>query len=569
MGPGMSLRSPAQARRASPLDFLGLLVLGLLVLVVFLDEPHVLPRSAEALNLSPALLPLYALYSLLRMMAAYALSLAFALVSGYWAAHSAPARRLILTGLDILQSVPILGFFPAAVFFFIRLFQGTAAGVEAAAVFLIFTSQAWNLAFSVYESLTTIPEDVATAVRVSGARGMVRWRRLLLPACLPRLIYNSMLSWAGGWYFLIASEVIAVGRRTYKLPGLGSYIGESIGRGRYGAAAASIATLVAVIIALHVGVWAPLEYWSSRFRYEYSSRSAPEPRPVALDFLARAPLFRHSWIRLLKAAGRLTGALAAALAHIFTHTVSRFALGLGVALGLGLLAWGGVETALMLHRPLPTSAFAIPAALAMSFLRLLTAYAIALAWTLPVAFWISLSPHRAARVLPVVQILASVPATAFFPVIVAGVVSLGLNLNVAAIALVLTGMQWYLLFNLVAGGQAMPGDLRELAAAVGVPPWLYFVRFFLPVAMPSLVTGSLTAWGGGWNALIISESVTAAGKTYSVPGIGTLLDRATYIDGDLQMVTLTILSMVLVIMLLNRAVWRPLYRRVSDKYRLE
>ena len=565
----MSAWSAAHARRASPLDLLGLLVLGLLALVVFLDEPHVLPRSAEALNLSPWLLPLYALYSLLRMTAAYGLSLAFALVSGYWAAHSLAGRRLILTALDILQAVPILGFFPAAVFFFIRLFHGTAAGVEAAAVFLIFTSQAWNLAFSVYESLTTIPVDVATAVRVSGASGMVLWRRLLLPACLPRLTYNSMLSWAGGWYFLIASEIIAVGRRTYKLPGLGSYIGECVGQGRYALAAAGIATLVAVIVALHVGVWAPLEFWSRRFRYESSSRGTPEGRPVALDLLARAPLFRRAWSRLQHGVGRAVGALAAAAAHLLTHAVSRVLLGLAAAVGLALLAWGGVATALALDRPLPAAALAIPAALALSFLRLLAAYAISLAWTLPVAFWISLSPGRSARVLPVVQVLASVPATAFFPVIVACVVALGLDLNVAAIALVLTGMQWYLLFNLVAGAQAMPGDLRELAAAVGVPPSLYFVRFFLPVAMPSLVTGSLTAWGGGWNALVIAESVTAAGRTYSVRGIGSLLDRATYVDGDLQMVTLTILAMVLVITLLNRAVWRPLYRRASERYRLE
>jgi ABC-type nitrate/sulfonate/bicarbonate transport system permease component len=206
----MSDWSASRFRRPSALDGLALVAAALVVLVVFLDAPHVLPRTSEALNLSPSMLPLYAAFSLLRMLTAYALSLGFALGAGYWASASILGRRLILPALDVLQAVPILGFFPAAIFFFIRLFHGSALGVEAAAVFLIFTSQAWNMAFSVYESLTMIPDDLRTASRMSGLEGAVLWRRLLLPACVPRLVYNSMLSWAGGWYFLIASEIIAV-----------------------------------------------------------------------------------------------------------------------------------------------------------------------------------------------------------------------------------------------------------------------------------------------------------------------------------------------------------------------
>lgn len=565
----MRFWSPTHARRASPLDLLGLLLLGVFVLAVFLDKPHVLPRTETVLNLSPALLPLYALYSLLRMLAAYALSLGFAFVSGAWAAGSPTARRFILPGLDILQSVPILGFFPAAVFFFIRLFRGSPLGVEAAAVFLIFTSQAWNLAFSVYESLTTIPADLTTAVRVAGAKGPVLWRRLLFPACLPRLAYNSMLSWAAGWYFLIASEVITVGRQTHTLPGLGSYIGEAIGFGRFGLASAGIATLAAVIMFLSFAVWSPLEFWSHQFRYEYSSRTQAAPQPIAFSLLARAPLFRRTWVRLVNGLGDALGFLGGAVTHLLTLAVSRFLFLLALLAGVGLLAYGGVRTAVVLWRPLPPAAYAIPGALLASFVRLLAAYAISLAWTIPVAYWISRSAQRTARVLPIVQVLASMPATAFFPLIVAAVLGLKLSMNVAAVALVLTGMQWYLLFNLVAGAQAMPSDLRELAAATGVRGGLFLRRFFLPVAMPSLITGSITAWGGGWNALVISEAVTAGGKTYSVSGIGSILDQATYVDGDLQMIALTIVSMVLLIMLLNRSVWRPLFRRVSERYRLE
>jgi NitT/TauT family transport system permease protein len=561
--------SPAQTRRASPFDLLAILLVGLVALVVFLDVPHVLPGATARLDTSPRFLPLYAIYSLLRMLSAYAISLVFAFVAGYWAASSTLGRRFILPGLDILQSVPILGFFPAAIFFFIRLFHGSAVGIEAAAVFLIFTSQAWNLAFSVYESLVTIPDDLPTAVRMSGATGLVRWRRLLVPACVPRLTYNSMLSWAGGWYFLIASEMIAVGDRSYTLPGLGSYIGQSIAEGSWGLAVSGIGVLALVIVLLHLFVWSPLEFWSRRFRYEYASRSEPARPPLAFALVQRAPLIRLAWTRGARLLGDWMGGAAARLSLVLTHRATRYAMtAAGIAGGVAL-AWGAATTVAQLAKPFPAEAREIPLAMLYSFLRLAVAYGISLAWTVPVAYWISLSPSRSARVVPVIQVLASMPATAFFPVIVAVVLGLRLSMNVAAVALVLTGMQWYLLFNLVAGSQAMPEDLRELAAASGVGGWLYFRRFFLPVALPSLITGSLTAWGGGWNALIISEYLTTGGRTYQVNGIGSLLDRATYVKGDVQLITLTIVSMVLVISLLNRVVWRGLYRRATERYRLE
>ena len=516
------------------------------------------------------MLPLYAAYSLLRMLGAYALSLGFALGAGYWASASPLGRRLILPALDVLQAVPILGFFPAAIFFFIRLFHGSPLGVEAAAVFLIFTSQAWNMAFSVYESLTTIPDDLLTAARVSGLSGVVRWRRLLLPACMPRLVYNSMLSWAGGWYFLIASEIIAVGRRTWVLPGLGSYIGEAITLGRPrprrggprvargGHRGAERRPLEPARV---LGAALPL-------RDEHRRRS-DGPAARALPPAARPARARRARARR-PAAGR--GAREASRPRL-ARAVARLDPPASRCWGRWrrscALAYGAVQTVEVLLRPLPPEAAEIPAALLRSFLRLLLAYAISLAWTIPVACWVSRSATRAGRLMPIVQVLASVPATAFFPVLVALVLWLRLDLNVSAVALVLTGMQWYLLFNLVAAAQAMPEDLRELARATGARGFFYLRRFFLPAALPSLITGSLTAWGGGWNALVLSESVTAAGRTWSVKGIGTLLDQATYVKGDLQMITLVIVSMVTAVLLLNRAVWRPLYAWASVRYRLD
>ncbi len=561
--------SESRLRRASPLDALAVVVVALVVLVVFLDEPHVLPRTSAALNLSPRMLPLYAGYSLLRMLVAYALSLGFALAAGYWAAASAGGRRFILPALDVLQAVPILGFFPAAIFFFIRVFHGSPLGVEAAAVFLIFTSQAWNMAFSVYESLTTIPDDLLTAARVSGLQGPVRWRRLLLPACVPRLVYNSMLSWAGGWYFLIASEIIAVGRSTWVLPGLGSYVGEAITLGRHGLAAAGLAVLVAVIVLLNLFVWSPLEAWSRRFHYETSAPSEATAPPLVGRLLRRAPLVRRELVLVGRLWGAGLGRVASVVAHALSGEWVRPVTALAALAAVAALLYGAVQTVEVLLRPLPAEAASLPSALLRSFLRLLVAYAISLAWTVPVACWISRSARRGARLMPVVQVLASVPATAFFPVLVAVVLRLRLDLNLAAVALVLTGMQWYLLFNLVGAAQAMPEDVRELARATGARGLFYLRRFFLPAALPSLVTGSLTAWGGGWNALVLSESVTAAGRTWSVSGIGTMLDEATYVKGDLQMITLTIVSMVATVLALNRAVWRPLYAWASTRYRFD
>ena len=447
--------SATRFRRPSALDGLALVVVALVVLVLFLDEPHVLPRTSETLNLSPLMLPLYAGYSLLRMLAAYALSLGFALGAGYWASASPLGKRLILPALDVLQAVPILGFFPAAIFFFIRLFHGAAAGVEAAAVFLIFTSQAWNMAFSVYESLTTIPDDIRTVARVSGLTGLALWRRLLLPACVPRLVYNSMLSWSGGWYFLIASEIITVGRSTWVLPGLGSFIGESIVQGRHGLAGSGLLSLVGVITLLQVGAWSPLEAWAAGFRYETSAAGVPAV-PFVRGLLRRAPLVRRGLVSVGRRAGHALGWTAAAASHVLSRAWV-FPLTVASALAaLSLVTYGAVETVEVLVRPLPPEAAAIPSALFFSFLRLLIAYAIGIAWTVPVACWVSRSAGRAALIMPLVQVVASVPATAFFPVLVAVVLHLGLDLNVSAIALVLTGMQWYLLFNLVAAARGCP-----------------------------------------------------------------------------------------------------------------
>ncbi|PYV44155.1 MAG: hypothetical protein DMG06_07560 [Acidobacteria bacterium] len=552
------------------IDVVFLLLLLIIVSVVFLDRPHLFPRSSQELNLEMRLLPLYALYSFLRMLGAYILALIFSITVGYYAAVNLRARKWILPALDIFQSVPILAFFPAAVFFFIRLFRGHPIGVEFAEVFLIFTSQVWNMAFSVYESITTIPEDLLLAADEFNVQGLRRWRRLILPACVPKLTYNSMLSWAGGWYFLTASEIIAIGPARYTLPGLGSYIGQAMDSGRMDLMLAGLLSLIGLVVLLYILVWNPANWWSQNYLYEMSAAgSGRTPMPAIARWIRRSRVLSFVKQHLLFPGGRLLVRLSAALGQFTSSRDFRLGLSLIFAGFLVLLGYGIFLTVRSLFRPLAPEVAGIPLAILLSFLRLLVAYLLSLAWTIPVAILVGQSKKLARWILPVVQITASIPATAFFPLLVILTLSYGLSMNGVAILLVLTGMQWYLLFNLIAGVLNIPADLKEVSQALGLSGWRYWKRVLFPAILPSLVTGSITAWGGGWNALIISEFVEAKGQIHRVRGIGALLDQATYQKGDLQVIVCAVMSMVVVITVINKAFWRPTYAYVSEKFKME
>lgn len=528
----------------------------------------------------------YAFSSFYRMVAAYALSFVFAISYGYAAASSKRAERLLLPVLDILQSVPVLGFFPVAVLFLVSLFKGSLLGVELAAIFLIFTSQAWNMAFGVYESLITIPPDLIDATASLGTSAWQRFKRLLFPACAPKLVYNSMLSWAGGWYFLIACEIIVLGPVKKELPGLGSYLIKSAAKGDVAGILLGLGAMVAIIVTMDVLLWRPLQVWADKFTYQYeygpgaprrtssllelvSSIAASGWTAPARHFLARTKdtlasllraighlLGRHRWRAFLK---KLTGAL-------------KVVIWVGVVVGLGLAlaslgAWlirGAAEAF-----PL-AEARAIPLAISLSFLRLLAAYVVALAWTIPVAVLIGRSEQASRLLTPVVEVAASVPATALFPLIVLFVIRVtGGSMDAASILLVLTGMQWYLLFNLIAGVRTIPRDLSRAVQSYGAKRRLYWKRLILPAIFPSLITGSITAWGGGWNALIVSEYLVFKGKTYTAFGIGMLLDKAVYGGGGTRAIVIILLSMVLAVIFMNRLIWRPLYKLAVQRDKME
>jgi NitT/TauT family transport system permease protein len=556
---------PGQVRSLS-VDFGLVGGLSLLLLLALFGSALLPPYDAPELDPRPGLLPLYLVRSLARLLVAYTIAALLALATGNLAARSRFARRLILPTLDVLQSVPILGFFPLAVGFFIAISGGSALGVEAAAVFLIFTCMFWNLAFGVYESLITIPEDLRLAAEQLDLAGPLRWSRLVLPAVAPSLIYNSQLSWANGWYFLIASEIIAVGPARYTLPGLGSYLAQTVSVGRADQTLIALGVLVLTTVALHLFVWSPLETWAERFHLEESGDRPRTPRVGRV-------LGRSRLVRMLARRAVLPLGQQALLAGGRTlHFIGRHAAWTGAlaaaALAPLLLLAGLRLYRLFSERPASPELAGLPLDLAFSFLRVATGVVLSAAIAIPLARWVARfqSIRNAATVA--IQVLASVPATAFFPLIVV-LVGKGLNVNLGAGLLALTTMFWYVLFNVLGGALAIPKDLHEVASSLGLRGWGYLRRVFVPAVAPSLVTGCVTAWGAGWNAMILCEYLDAGGKIVSVRGIGATLAHATYVTADMQVVAASLGSMVLLIVLVNRLFWDPLYLRVATRYRME
>jgi NitT/TauT family transport system permease protein len=525
-------------------------------------------------------LPFYAFSSFYRMLAAYVVALFFSIGYGMAAARGGIWERVLIPTVDIAQSVPVVGFFPAAIFFFVALAHGHQIGVELAAIFLIFTSQAWNMTLGVYEAVKTLPADSKEALETFGVSGWLRFKRLLMPACVPKLVYNSILSWVAGWYYLIECEIIAVGPANYRLPGLGSFLMDAAEHGAWFDLGAGLLTLLTIIVLMDAIVWQPLTIWSDKFRYEFAASSQTARSLGALDALggigpAVTRALRVVLMPPYRAIARATAAMprvtiptnpAARRAGRIMRTffIASLVLFIAYAIGAGL-----VELARALLKPWPAEAKQIPIATLASFMRMIIAYLISLAWTVPCALAASESPRFNRFLAPAAEIVGAMPATALFPLIVVFVIRVTGEMNLASILLILTGMQWYLLFNLLAGVNQVPEDLKEAARVFGLSRLATWRKLILPACLPSLITGSLTAWGGGWNALIVSEYFVFRGDTYKVTGLGALLDIATYKTGNGTMVLLSLLSMVAVVLVLNRLVWRRFYNLATERYRLD
>jgi NitT/TauT family transport system permease protein len=551
------------------------------IVALFFEYRHyALALHGPHLSVSARHLPYYAFCSFYRMLAAYVLALGFSLVYGPLAARSKAYERVMIPAIDIAQSVPVVGFFPAAIYFFVALAHGSRLGVEFAAIFLIFTSQAWNMALGVFEAIRTVPQDSIEALDAFGAGRWLKLKRLLLPACVPKLVYNSILSWVAGWYYLIACEIITVGPAHYRLPGLGSYLMEAADRGRTGELVGGMATLLAVILAMDLIVWQPLSTWAEKFRYEFAASSEPIRSLGMLQALAAVGPAITRMLRSLLIP--LVNSIHRALSATPPFNPSDYPAFVRVGKALRMAAFGSVIllfayglisgfAALLrtLLQPWPAEVKRIPAATLASMLRMIAAYALSVAWTIPCAIAASESPRFARRLAPIAEVVGSIPATALFPLIVVFVIHVTGGMNLASILLILTGMQWYLLFNLLAGVSQIPADLKEASRSFGLSRFETWRKLTLPAVLPSLLTGSITAWGGGWNALILSEYFVYRSKTYEVFGLGAMLDEATYQTGNGLMILLTLLSMVLVVVLLNRLMWRRLYDVATERYRMD
>jgi NitT/TauT family transport system permease protein len=560
-------------RPADVLVFAGLLALlfGLLRLAPALNAPFLPKTAPAAVSTAPANLPYYAARSLLRMFAALGISILFTFVYATAAARLRRAEKVLIPLLDILQSVPVLGFLTVTVTAFINLFPGSELGLEFAAVFAIFTSMAWNMTFAFYHSLISQPRDLDEAARIMRLTKWERFWTLDVPSGMIPLVWNGMMSFGGAWFFLAASESISVLNHTYALPGIGSYVAAAVEQGSLSHVGIAIVVMVAMVIAVNFVFWRPLVAWAERFRAEESA-AAERPRSAVLDLL------RHSAVPgLVARPGRLAGRFLDRVTRPFglaEHPLHRpalrtrtgdvfFAGAVSVIVLFG--AWKALE---YVHVHLGLGAFG-PAFLygAATFARVIVLLVVASVIWVPIGVWIGMNPRVSRLAQPVVQVLASFPANFLFPFAAAFFVAAGISLNFGGILLMALGAQWYILFNVIAGASAIPSDLREAMQLMGVRGRLRWRRFILPAIFPAYVTGGITAAGGAWNASIVAEVVSYGHHHLTATGLGAYIAQAATV-GDFPKVLIGVAVMSVYVVGLNRLVWRRLYHLAETRYSL-
>ncbi len=563
------------------------------VMGIYKGGVHLSELKAETVFLPD--LPGAILLSVMRMFCAYVASLVFALVFGLVAARTKLGERLILPLLDVLQSVPVVGFFPAAITFFIGITNGHRIGVELSAIFLIFTSQAWNLGFAVYESTKAIPIENEEAVSSLGLPQSHRFLKLYLPAAIPRLIYNSILSWSNGWFFLVACEIIAVGPVKYNLPGIGSFLAKAAEEEQIELVLWGLVALASVILIMDIFIWKPLLVWAQRFRQDLTSNQDEEDMGTFLD-LPKTIASRLSFITepLLKVLIAITFPVrwmfreilfplfwdlpSALVTGIFREILKPFEPAIQKSgrmreavgyFALGFLAIFGVFYIYhWIKGPIPPVIRDIPVSILFSTLRIGVALLISFLWIIPVVYFTWNRPRLRRGLTTLAQLGASLPATALFPLIVlVGVRKFGGGMDFATLVLLTFGIQWYVLFNAIGGVVAIPSDLIDATRSYGLSPFGTFRKLVFPAIRPSLITGAITAWGGGWNALVVSEYISVKGQIMKVDGLGALLSYSVYELGDGKAITLCILVMVAWILFFNLLIWQPLYQTNLEKFK--
>jgi NitT/TauT family transport system permease protein len=545
-------------------------------LVVFLGETSrglfapLNQLQLSPISLDPWHLPEYAARTTFRMFAALALSLLFTLTYATWAAKSERAGKLLVPILDILQSVPILGFISITVVFFMSLAPGRVLGAEFAAIFAIFTSQAWNMAFSFYQSLRTIPIELAEAAESFRLSPWMRFWQLEVPFAMPALIWNMMMSMSGGWFFVVASESISVGHTTVALPGVGSYIALAIEQKNLPAIGWAIATMLIVILLYDQLIFRPLVAWVDRFRVEQEP-GARVPDSWALTMMRRsrliqaATLFFHSTVMLTsRAIKRRDDEPRRPVSDRPKRSLDLLWVSLIVAaVVLGL--WH-IVVVLIKNTPL-REALQVGGLATITMLRVFVLIALASLIWVPIGVWVGMRPRATQIVQPIAQFMAAFPANLLFPIAVFGIVRWKLNPDIYLSPLMILGTQWYILFNVIAGASSIPAEMRYVAANFRIKGWLWWRKIALPAVLPFYVTGAITASGGSWNAAIVAELANWGNTQIEARGLGSYIAEATT-AGDFHKIVLGIGTMSLFVVVINRLFWRPLYYYAERKYRL-
>ncbi len=534
------------------------------------------PVTQQAqISQDPRVLPLYALYSVVRISIAYFLSLLFALAYGYIAANSRRAEILMVPLLDILQSIPVLSFLPGVMLAMVAIFPHSQIGAELGSILLIFTGQVWNIAFSFYSSLKTQPRELKEAATIYRFSGWQRFVELDLPFSTIGLVWNSMMSVAGGWFFLMACEMFVLGPRDFRLPGLGSFLQTAASHGDTRALLWGLAAMIGVIVLLDQLVWRPIIVWADKFKFE-QVESTGQSQATLLSLIGRAAfvirLYRLllrpliNWLTLSFAVGARR---AAATFYAPRQQKPRKFLGYFIgALALVGLAFALYHLVLELVELPRDDYFDLLRSAALTFLRVNAALLLGALWTIPVGVYIGSNPKFARIAQPLAQMAASIPATALFPVILLFLIRLRGGLEIAAMLLMLLGTQWYILFNVIAGAMALPTDLKEAAHIFHFSSWDRWRYLILPGIFPYLVTGMVTASGGAWNASIVAEYFHFQGRIVSTAGLGSTIASASD-SGRFDLLLASTLIMAIVVVLINRLVWRRMYRLASTRFKLE
>ncbi len=528
-------------------------------------------NAPSTVSTDPAELPYYAARSLLRMFIALGVSVVFSLVYATAAARSRRAGLILIPLLDILQSIPVLGFLSVTLTVWLTIFPNSMLGLECASIFAIFTSQAWNMTFSFYQSLTTQPRDLDEAARLLRLTKWQRFWNLDAPSGAIPLVWNGMMSFGGGWFFLAASEVISVNNHRYALPGIGSYVATAAASGQIGNIVLASGVMVVMVIGVNFLFWRPLTAWAERFRNE-DSEGGVELRSIVFNILRRSRVPQLAGVVLRPVAVALewaTRPFGVTDVRMGASTARRRAGDVVFVIAVvALIAWGAIEMFSFIFRTVGIGEIGTAFALGLlTFGRVVVLLVVGTIVWVPIGVWIGMNPRVSRIAQPVVQVLASFPANFLFPVATALLIATGVSLNWGGILLMSLGAQWYILFNVIAGASGIPNDLREAATSLRLPRILRWRTLVLPAIFSAYVTGGITAAGGAWNASIVSEVVSYNGTTLHAAGLGAYIATATE-HGDFARTLIGVAVMSVFVVGVNRILWRRLYRLAQNRFSL-